>query len=492
MKKSIPVIVFLAFAVVISSVGFQCSSTELTSAKLYIQRSEWDNAIKSLEGEVAKNPKNEEAWFLLGQVKAQKNDFAGMNDAFDKALGVGQTYVKEIHDMRFGYWGRSLNVGVENFNKARDTAQYYDKKIDSLRKTKSEANDREEIKSLERVKAQIVGEFYDKSIAGFNTAIAINPDSAAGYKNLGFTYLSKNETVKALTPLEKAFELSKDVVVARYIGEVNYDMGLRHKERFENGDNKTEVRILMSPEEVRAILGEPTGKSTTKDKKNPKEKWIYEPRKLVLNFETAQLKSWEEGGKKEEKAPNVFYKSYAERDSAMRYFDKAITVLERSRQLNPHKTELLAALSNVYTAAEKSEIACEIFKSGVETEPGNKVFHYNYGVCLLKLNDYEKATAQFLAAVTIDTAYESAIYNLGVAYVNWGVHLRESAADPAKVVTVYKEKFKLGLPYLEKLTRLKLDDIDAWELLGKVYANLGMSKDATAAFEKADKLRKPK
>jgi cytochrome c-type biogenesis protein CcmH/NrfG len=40
------------------------------------------------------------------------------------------------------------------------------------------------------------------------------------------------------------------------------------------------------------------------------------------------------------------------------------------------------------------------------------------------------------------------------------------------------------------MTGLKPQDPEAWELLGKVYANLGMSKEATATFEKADKLRK--
>src|SRR3972149_7629853 len=88
---------------VISSVGFQCGSTEMTSARLYITRSDWDNAIRNLEAEVAKNSKNEEAWYLLGRVKAEKNDFAGMNDGFNHGLEGGKTYAKEIHDVRFDY-----------------------------------------------------------------------------------------------------------------------------------------------------------------------------------------------------------------------------------------------------------------------------------------------------------------------------------------------------------------------------------------------------
>ncbi|MEK6572349.1 MAG: hypothetical protein AABZ61_13320, partial [Bacteroidota bacterium] len=153
----------LLSAAVISSVGFQCGSTEMTSARLYITRSDWDNAIRNLEAEVAKNSKNEEAWYLLGRVKAEKNDFAGMNDGFNHALEVGKTYAKEIHDVRFNYWGRYLNSGVESFNKAKDSAQY-----------------------------------HDKAIRAFETAIVIIPDSGIAYKDLAFCYLSKNDMRKAL------------------------------------------------------------------------------------------------------------------------------------------------------------------------------------------------------------------------------------------------------------------------------------------------------
>jgi len=42
------------------STAFQCSSTELTSAKLYIQQKNYDKALDVLQKEVAKNPKSDE------------------------------------------------------------------------------------------------------------------------------------------------------------------------------------------------------------------------------------------------------------------------------------------------------------------------------------------------------------------------------------------------------------------------------------------------
>lgn len=457
MRYSFPfvgVVVLLIAMLIPTLTGIGCASAEMTSAKLYLQRSEWDNAIKSLEQEVANNPKNGEAWFLLGRTRAQIKDFVGMNEAFNRALEIGPTYEQQIRDIRYGYWATYVNMGVDFFNKGRDSVEY-----------------------------------YDKAIEAFQTAIIIIPDSAGTYKNLAFSYLSKNDLTNGLPALEKAFSLSPDPLIGRYIGEIYYDMGLRHKERFESPENKIEVKILMTPMEVQSVLGEPTSKSSTKERRITKEKWVYAPLNLTLNFENNQLKSWEEGGKKEENEPKVIYKSTAEKDSAMKYFEKALPVLEQARSLDPQNADLLAVLSNVYVAAEKTDIAMETFKSGVEADPQNKVFRYNYGVLLLRANEFEKAAAQFRAALEIDSTYEAALYNLGVTYVNWGVHIRDSAEDPSKVEVAYKEKFNEALPYLERMARLRPDDPEGWELLGKVYANLGRSKDATVAFETADKIR---
>jgi tetratricopeptide (TPR) repeat protein len=519
------------------SVGFQCGSTEMTSAKLYIQQSKWDDAIKNLDTELAKNPNNEEAWYLLGRVKAEKNDLAGMVDAFNHALKVGQTHKKDIQDLTYGYWGKYMNSGAESFNKSKDTdlktgltkdevAQRLGKP-DTVNKTVTEFGaseqwvytkldlylyfDENALKGWQEFNKSVStnGEtnvYLDRAINAFETAILLEPDSATAYRHLGFSYLAKNDVSSALGALEKSYAMSGDPVSGRYIGEIENDRGQRHRAKFESPENKIEIRIWMTPDQVKEKLGEPASKSTKKEKKVVKEKWVYADKKLTLNFEDGELRSWEENGKIEQKEPWVYYNSYAERDSAMKYFDRAITVLEKVSKDDPHNAEIIGLLSNVYIAADKGEAALDIFKKGVEADPKNKYFHYNYGVLLLNLTGsdsvkadttgalanslYERAIEQFEAAVTIDSTYESALYNLGATYLNWGVHIRESAHDPATVESVYKGKFKLGLPYLEEMTRLKPDDPEAWELVGKVYANLGRGKEATAVFEKVDKLRK--
>ena len=53
----------------------------------------------------------------------------------------------------------------------------------------------------------------------------------------------------------------------------------------------------------------------------------------------------------------------------------------------------------------------------------------------------------------------------------------------------YKTKFEAALPLLEKYLTIKEEEPAIWDLLGKVYANLGMAEKSKNAFEKADLYR---
>ena len=66
MKKLIAL--FAIFSMVFGLIAFQCSSTELTSAKLYIQQKNFDRALDVLQKEVEKNPQSDEGFYLLGYI----------------------------------------------------------------------------------------------------------------------------------------------------------------------------------------------------------------------------------------------------------------------------------------------------------------------------------------------------------------------------------------------------------------------------------------
>lgn len=386
-KKVLPL--FLFFVGMIFS-GYQCSSTELTSAKLYIQQKNYDKAIDALQKEVAKNPKSDEGYYLLGVVQGEKERYSEMIDSYNKSLSVSDKFSKNISDSKKYFWANLFNKGVGFYQRGSKTS--------------------------DKDSAQL---YFDKSIEAFNSAIAIEPDSADTYKNLSFVYMSAQQYDNAIAPLEKLIEKEQALDGYKFLAEILYAKGTEFKNKYENN------KVLSDSLE------------------------------------------------------------------AMKYFNRAISVAEEGRKKYPDDADLLVVLSNSYIGANKIETALEAFKSGVEKDPNNQYYRYNYGVLLLGKNDFAGAEAQFKKALEIDPEYYNASYNLAVTYVKWGAMINKIADEKGDLNNKeYKEKYQKALPYLEKIVQNKKDDIAMWELLGKVYSVLGMSKDAENAFKQADDLRK--
>jgi tetratricopeptide (TPR) repeat protein len=368
--------VFLGF----TFMGYQCGSTELTSAKLYIQQKNFDKAMDLLVQEVQKNPKSDEGHYLLGVVYGEKNEYDKMNDSYNKSLAVSNNFKDNIEQSKQYYWTTLFNRGVKSYQEG----------VNSQNEDSSRVH-------------------FSKAANYFETAINIIPDSTDAYKNLAFVYINTREYDKAVEPLKKLKDKEKSVESYQFLGEILYEQGNKLKE----------------------------------------------------NDSTA----------------------------AMNTYNEAIKVLEEGRKIYPNEPKILLALSNSYIAANKLDVAKDVFKAGVEAEPGNKYYRYNYGVLLLGAEEYAEAEKQFVKAIEIDPDYENALYNLGVTYVKWGTHLNELADQKGETSEEYKVKYQMALPHLEKVTQMKSDDAVLWELLGKVYTVLGMQDDAINAFNKADELR---
>jgi tetratricopeptide (TPR) repeat protein len=178
------------------------------------------------------------------------------------------------------------------------------------------------------------------------------------------------------------------------------------------------------------------------------------------------------------------------REQVEDYLDESIEYLKMSMEGNPEDGEVVAVLSNAYIILERQDEAMDIFRRGIETDPENKIYHYNLGVLVLEEDKFEEAIAHFTNAIEIDPDYNDAYYNRGVAYVNWGVELREKAvAERDDEDKRYLGKFELALPDLERVIEARPNDAELWETLGRLYANLDRVREAEDAFERADRIR---
>jgi tetratricopeptide (TPR) repeat protein len=197
-KKILSVIfIFLGF----TFMGYQCGSTEMTSAKLYIQQKNYDKALELLQQEVQKNPKSDEGFYLLGLVYGEKEQFDKMTDAYNKSLSISKSYQEQINQSRQYYWAAMFNRGVKAYQDGVNSSDDDSSKI-----------------------------LLDRAANFFQQAISIFPDSSDTYKNLAFVHLSTGNYDKAEEPLRKCIEKEQTVDCYRYLGEILYEKGTNLKE----------------------------------------------------------------------------------------------------------------------------------------------------------------------------------------------------------------------------------------------------------------------
>ncbi len=384
MKKALSILVVLSMVLGLSA--FSCSSTELTSAKLYIQQKNYDKAKDALEKEITKNPKSDEGYYLLGYINGEQSNLENMISNFDKSLAISNKFEKNIEDSKKYYWQENFNKGVVLFNRGTKVTDEDSSKI-----------------------------FFNKSIEKFENCSIIEPDSVGAYQNMFYAMINAGRAESELeAPLLKIIELKKTPDAYVDLGKVYNNQGL----------------VLMN---------------SFKDTKNIDD----------------SIK-------------------------AMAIYEKEIALLEEAQKLYPEDSKILAQLSNAYVDANKLEVAMATFQKGIESDPTNEVYRYNYGVLLLGAEDFDGAAKQFQKAIDIKDEYTSAYYNLGVTYLKWGAVLQDKAIQEDSDDLSYKEKFQMAVTPLERYLQDNPEDASIWNYLGKVYANLGQTEKSKEAFDKAD------
>lgn len=446
--------------------GFQCSSAEMTGAKLYVQQKNFAKAEDQLIKETQKNPRNEEAFFMLGQVRFELRNYVGMREAWENALKISQLHKKEISGQLLFVWGKKFNEGVDAINNADEKP-----------------------------------EMLDKAIEAFTLCTMVLPESLSTQRNLGLAYLKKGEIDTAAKYFTVSFEQGKDVMSCRRLGHIYQDSAIilqmqfdaANKVIFEAKRKLDDIRVGVKTDDVKYVLGEPSkvNKREKPKKGDTKEEWVYTDYNLVLAIEAGAVKTV------------TFSKPYnppidsTAKIAAVALYSKAIEVFKRGQTLFPEDADISEKLVYAYIGAGRTLEARALLDERVRKYPDSKIDHYNLGFFLLEDTKYEAAIEQFKIVLKLDTANNSAIYGIAASYVNWGVAEQErlkSSNDKAKANNKpedvsFREKFRAAVPWLEKVLETKSDDVQMWERLGQVYANLNEQQKATDAYKKADDIR---
>lgn len=200
MTRLYPVVCALILLLVsLTLTGFQCSSSELTTAKLALNQNNVPKADTALTREVEKNPQDGEAWYLLGRVKLMQGDYGKMAEAFSKSLAVTKEFEPKIAEDRKYVWGKNLNEGVVQYNRSisapPESAVTYRQKAVELYKNAILAIPDSAIAYQNLAVAQHALGNYDDEIANYRLAMARknDPSLETGVIN---AYLMKAQQAK--------------------------------------------------------------------------------------------------------------------------------------------------------------------------------------------------------------------------------------------------------------------------------------------------------
>lgn len=458
MKFHATKLVVLATVASFMFLGYQCGSPEFTGAKVHIQQKNYKEAIRLLEIEVQKNPQNDEAWFFLGGLKADQGDLTGMNKAFDAALKISPKHANEIRSMRYNQWGQNLNAGVNYLEKASsDSSQY-----------------------------------FEKSLTAFQKAIAAWPDTSLTYRYLGYVYNNKGDFDNALVAFQRAWDMGKDLESLKRVGAIYLIQGDEHKNKFEttyalplkNLKNLEDAKRATSKDKVKDLLGLPD--STKKGPKNStKEDWIYKTFQMTVSFDGDRVIDKQFG------QPYKPAMDSTEHRAAQALYDKAVKALEIARAADPKDNETLQRLLKGYVESNRIEPAVKEFEKVVAADTTNiKTNRFILGVLYRTIGKYDEAIGQFKEATRLDPNDCEVLFDIAATYYNWGVDLIRISDEKNEQSDAYKAKFQAALPYMEKVSECKKDDVNVWETMGTIYARLGMQDKAMKAFDQADKIRK--
>lgn len=205
MKKYFALLSSAALLLFLSLTGFECASTEMTSARVYIQNKNYDRALEVLKKEVAKNPKSDEGYYTMGLLYAQLENIDSMVIAYDKASAISNKFEKDIKTSRKAAWGNCFNKAINFFNKALNP----------------------------KISKDSATAYYEKSAANFQSAIKAEPDSADTYKNLAYVYFNLGKNDEAIAPLTKLISLKKSADGYRHLGQIYYNKGTEAKSSYE-------------------------------------------------------------------------------------------------------------------------------------------------------------------------------------------------------------------------------------------------------------------
>lgn len=424
--------------------GFQCASTQISTAKVALKNKDFAKAEESLKAEVAARPGNAEAWYLLGSsVYYPQQRWDEMNDAFEKSFSASEPPLdsKDKSDASVFMLRPAIQAGVF----AARAAQ---------------------------------GNQFAEAVLHIDTAIWIRPEIANNYSQKAYYHSRLDQNEQMISTYRNYAEMfSPDITKG-----VNEGLALD-----------------MTDEAVKAKLGKPNSQ-TPPDKETGRYALVYPDGLYVYMIKAEEgsanvVEGWKyfdnmtfpEEFKSFGRPLNgyPFYRLGVEAYGDKNY-DDALEYLRTVERFDPNREDVGNLIAQVYIDADRIDEARGILEQRMKDEPNNPKVYINYSILLHNAKNYKGATEILARVLDLDLpetneSFQTALYNLGVFYKNWGKHLQDSLdeATNSKPSEAQQQQFigKLSesVKAFERLRSIQKDAVDYSLLaeLGNLYYVLG-------------------
>ncbi len=138
----------------------------------------------------------------------------------------------------------------------------------------------------------------------------------------------------------------------------------------------------------------------------------------------------------------------------------ALQSLQDGLKVFPKNVVVLTELINYYLVKGEGEKALDYLQKAKDQDPGNKSYYFAEGTLLDKMGQVDNAVNAYKKAISIDSTYFDAYFNLGVLHFNNALKLTEVANnEPDNKKYAEKKKLaddeflKVG-PYMEKAYKI--------------------------------------
>lgn len=443
--------------------GFQCTSSEMTTARVAKKNKDFEKAITNYKKELSKNAGNIEAMYELAEIYS----FQAMNERdpakFEDYMNL---IIKAKNAAESATLDKRTKARLENYRALEYNAWIatYNMGVQVLGQMSSG--------DLAKIEKEAMGQ---EALKHFNNAILLYPDNPDNYAMIGNVYAQMGNKAKAKENLNKYNTILAD--------EINF---------FKSKG----LTLGMTPKEFKSILGEPKQYSDYRQLLNPNIKTVqdtmafyqYKVDGKTLHIFTKHNSKFGKTGIMgwrftEDLQPYAFditptfelaRIAFDEKD-----YETALKHIGEIQKLDPTNPYANRFMVQILDLQGKPEVAMQTMERLTREQPNNADYRAQYGDLLLRNKKFLEATAQYEAALKIRPNDVEITKVLGSAYKNYAVEVQKDEFQKNEKDANYNINEEAYTPYLAKsqaafeaalATKEGADDYSVLLELADIYA----------------------